>query len=124
MRKVKNNVFVTEIPATYKLHEGDENVCTDTKLIVQRAFQILNPVISTNNYTVEKVFQPVQGRTRHSAKVVFKDFESKMSIIKNGKKFKDLDENDTFRAIFVKFDDPPLTSMENKRLSDKLKRVT
>ena len=32
--KVKNNVFVTGIPTTYKLHEGDENVCTDTKLIL------------------------------------------------------------------------------------------
>ena len=25
--------------------------------------------------------------------------------------------------FFVKFDDPPLTRMENKRLSDKLKRL-
>ena len=51
--KVKNNVFVTGIPTTYNLHEGDENVCADTKLIVQRAFQILYPAISTDNYTVE-----------------------------------------------------------------------
>ena len=84
---------------------------------------VVDSCYSADNYTVEKVFQPIQGRTRHSAKSVFKNFETKMAIIRNCRKFKDLDKNDPIRAIFVKFDDPPLTQAENKRLSDKLKRL-
>ena len=43
-----------------------------------------------------------------------------MAIIKNCKKLGTLNVGNPFKKIYVRFDDPPLTRQENKRLSDKL----
>ena len=65
------------------------------------------------------MFEPAENRTRCSAKIVFTDFDSKMGIIKNCKKLGGLDEGHPFKTVRVRFDDPPLTRKENRRLSDK-----
>ena len=43
-----------------------------------------------------------------------------MAVIKNCKKLGTLDSEDPLKKIRVRFDDPPLTRKENKRLSTKL----
>ena len=115
--KTKNNVFVTGIPETFT---GEDNIeISDKKEIIQKAFTIVNQQISTQSYKVVKVFDPAQGKTRYSAKIVFDDYNSKMGIVKNCKKLANLNEENPLRKIYVRFDDPPLTRKENKRLSDK-----
>ena len=120
--KTKNNVFVTGIPETFT---GDDNIeITDKKKIVQKVFTFVNQQIAVEKYKVVKVFNPTDGKTRYSAKIVFDDFHSKMEIIKNCKKLATLAEEDPLRKVRVCFDDPPLTRKENSRLADKRYQLT
>ena len=115
--KSKNNVFVTGIPETFT---GDDNIeITDKEEIVRKAFALVNRAVSADKYRIVKVFDPVEGKTRYSAKIVFNDFKSKMEIVKKCKDLATLEEGHPFRKVFVRFDDPPLTRKENKRLADR-----
>ena len=120
--KTKNNVFVTGIPETFT---GDDNIeITDKKEIVRKAFTLVNHEVSVDTYRIVKVFDPAEGKTRYSAKIVFNDYNSKMEIVKNCKNLATLDERHPLRKIYVRFDDPPLTRKENKRLADKRYQLT
>ena len=118
----KKNVFITGIPESYK-RDNDEEEITDQKVIVEAVFTLVNNKVTNDKYEVVKVFEPVENGSRYSAKVVFDDFKSKMEIIKNCKKLNQLPEENPLRKVRVRFDDPPLTRKENKRLSDECYRL-
>ena len=118
--KTKCNVFVTGIPVSLKV---DNEVITDKKEIISQVFKIVNDNISSERYEVTKIFEPLDNRKNHSAKVTFKDFESKKAIMSNCKRLGNLGHTDPLKKIHIKYDDPPLTRRENKRLSDKLRKL-
>ena len=114
---MKNNIFVSGLPESYTFN-GNE--ITDKKKIIQEVFERITPNIQATNYIVSKVFDPIEGRTRCSAKVTFNDYESKLLILRNSKNLSRVDSNDTIRKVFIRSEDLPLTSKENKRLVDKM----
>ena len=61
--------------------------------------------------------------TRHSAKIQVDNYTIKSNIFKGCTKFKDLDEENYLRKIFLKNDDPPLTRKEHERLNNKMKEL-
>ena len=115
--KVKNNAFITSIPEKLNIHQVE---VTDKTVILDYVFNYINNGVTREQYKIEKIFGPAQGRTRHSAKIIFNTFESKMAIIKNCKKLGTLNIGNPLKKIYVRFDVPLLTRQENKRLSDKL----
>ena len=60
--KVKNNVFVTDIPGNHVI-DG-----TDNPVVFEDVFNYINDQVDKDNYTIVKNFEPAQGRTRHSAR--------------------------------------------------------
>ena len=66
-------------------------------LIINEIFRRIDPEITADKYTVSKVFEPGEGRTRDSAKIIFNDFRSRMSILRNCKKMCEINENDATR---------------------------
>ena len=70
------------------------------------------------SYNILRNFDPREGGfTRHAAKLNIIDTETKSKIFKGFIKFRELDMNDPLKKVFMKNDDPPLTTKENDRLS-------
>ena len=115
--KVKNNIFITGIPSS---HTIKENNVTDKEIIIQHIIKYIKDEVNNGHYKIVTFFDPVEGRNNFSAKVTFNDYSTKMVVIKNCKKLGTLDSEYPLKKIRVRFDDPPLTRKENKRLSTKL----
>ena len=115
--KVKSNVFISGLPSSHKIGEDD---VTNKSVILEHLITYINSEMTSDNYKVIKIFEPTEGRTKYSAKVAFNDYATKMSLINNCKKLGTLNDDDPLKKVRVRFDDPPLTRQENRRLSSKL----
>ena len=67
--------------------------------------------MNASSYTIVS-FPSAENRTTH-CKVIFNNFDDKMCIMKNSKRLKD---NDVLKSIFLQWDEPKLTRLENQRL--------
>ena len=68
-------------------------------------------------------FDPKEGFTRHSALVSFNDFKMKQELLGKCKGLKDLDDNNWLKSVYIKSEQPRLTSKINFRLYGELKKI-
>ena len=129
--KLSNNIFISGIPASYIINNVEVE---DKKEIIKEILKRIDPLVTDTKYKVEKVIDPGANRTRntidpgtirtrYSARLSFNDSDSRKTILKNAKLLGNCEENDSIRKVFVRCEDPPLTRKENRRLSDKLKKL-
>ena len=116
-KDLKNNMIITGIPNS-DLEVDDAIYHSDEEKIAY----ILSEVCEHMNASSYKIvsFPSAENRTTHVCKVIFNNFEDKMNIMKNSKRLKD---NDVLKSIFLQWDEPKLTRLENQRLR-KVKKDT
>ena len=125
----KNNIFISGIPIAVQpdfrttSDMDDDNAISNHVEIIQHVLNFVSPGIKKDDYKILKSFDAKENYTRHSAKIQVKDYDTKSKIFKGCTKFKDLDERNYLRKIFLKNDDPPLTRKENERLHSKMKQL-
>ena len=125
----KNNIFIAGIPnvlnadMTEAQRNPDDDSIEDHIEIVHHVLSFVKPGISKDDYKILKNFEAREGYDRHSAKIRVEDISTKAEIFKGCAKFKQLDERNYLKKIFLKNDDPPLTRRENERLRKKMKEL-
>ena len=113
-KELMNNVIITGIP--------NDNVTIDDityQSNEEKVALILTETcdINTEDYEITP-YKAAENRLTYVCKVVFKDFEMKMKVLKNAMKLK---QNNTLKTVYLKWDEPKLTRQENYRLR-KMKR--
>ena len=127
--ETKNNIFLSGIPNAVQpdftdiTTADDQNAVTDHAEIIQHVLNFVSPGIRKENYKILVNFNAKENHTRHSAKIQVDDYNTKSKIFKGCAKFKNLNDQDYLRKIFLKNDDPPLTRKENERLHNKMKEL-
>ena len=116
----RNNAFITGLPCTMEINGAQSN---DADAILCEALKVAIPDITKEAYKVIKNFPPREGMTRHSAKIVLTESDTKKKLMDASSKYKDLKKiSDThvLQKVFVRNDQPPLTRKENDRLRTKM----
>ena len=119
--EIKNNVFITGIPN--KLNLNDNSETDDNNVIIKSLFNTVANDVSEENYKIIKTFEGQPGNSRHSALVKFTDPRLKDRIMERCKSLKDLDNENPFKLVYIKHEQPPLTHRENNRLYGKFKKL-
>ena len=109
MKNLKNNMIITGIPNADL--EVDEAIYHSDE---EKIAYILSEVCEHMNASSYKIvsFPSAESRTTHVCKVIFNNFEDKMSIMRNSKRLKD----NVLISIFLQWEEPKLTRLENQRL--------
>ena len=108
-----NNIIVTGIPNNDLEYNDMIHTTTEEKVLV--VLKELNPTVSAEAFKLIK-FNPADGRDTHVCKLVFHEYRDKMNIYTKAKLLK---ENAVLHKIFLKWDEPRLTRLENQRMRTK-----
>ena len=83
----------------------------------------LLPTINPDDFKINFAFEPKLGFARHSAIITLTSYDKKAELLAKCKELKTrTDENSWLRKVFIRSDQPPLTSKENTRLYNELKK--
>ena len=118
--KKANNVFVSGIPISLKLTNDDMPPVTSSKDIIQHIFLNLHATISPEDYDILKDIPTKPEHSRHSMVIQFKVVETRKAILKECKKFKNLDVSHPLRFVYIKHDMSPLTK---RRMTVFIKKI-
>ena len=113
----KNNAFITGLPCTMDISGTQSSNADD---ILHEALKTPLPDIARDSYIIIKNFPPRTGMTRHSAKIQFKENDTKKLVMNSGTKYSGLPDTHSLRKVLVRNDQPPLTRKENDRLRTKM----
>ena len=112
-RELRNNLIILGIPNDDLTYDGTVYQSSDEKVAV--VLTELCPNIDTSAYNLT-AFPPAEGRTTHVCKIAFNDYDTKMEVSSNCRKLK---EKAALSSIFIKWDEPCFTRLENSRLRKK-----
>lgn len=119
--KLRNNVFISGIPNSVTINDV---VTDENNVIINHILTFLVPGITEEVYKVDKVFEPKEGFTRHSAILSFTRYDKKIELLGKCKDLKNrTDVNHWLRKVFLRSEQTPLTSKENTRLFKKFKSL-
>ena len=117
-KECANNIIITGIP------NGDlqcnDVVHTETEGKVSAILKETDASVSAESYKLVK-FKPADGRDTHVCKLIFKNYEDKMKVFTKSNKLK---QNNAMKKVFLKWDEPKLTRLENDRLRSKKKKMS
>ena len=91
---------MTGIPTELTNENGD--VLNNPETIIEHVITFVANDINDGDYKLVKVFQPREGHTQHSAKLVFTSDESKKGVMLGSKELNKLENNNTIRKVFIK----------------------
>ena len=117
---MRNNVFITGIPNEMTI---DDHLINDATAIVGNIMDSISTEIKKDDYQIVKSFNPREGYTRHSAKVIFNNNAAKKKVMDNRVNLHNLDENHPYKKVYLKNESSPLTKKENDRLYTKLRKL-
>ena len=123
--KIRNNVFITGIPNEVNLNDEDTaNMTSDNNRIINNIVSFLLPDISSDDYKINIAFEPKTGFERHSAIISFTDNSKKAELLTKTKELKTrTDPQSWLRKVYMRSEQPPLTSKENSRLFAEMKKL-
>ena len=111
------NVMITGVPND-NLAIND-SVLTNTDEKVLAILNQLDDGINDSDYEL-KTFEPPEGRTTHSVKVIFNCMDTKKKIITEARRLKDIN---ALNMIYIKNDETKLARSENYRLRVKARAL-
>ena len=78
---------------------------------------------SLTGLRIIKAFNAREGYTRHSTLVSFNESAIKKELMHKCKNLKNLDDDNPFKKVYIKQEQPPLTRKENDRLYKQFKML-
>ena len=108
--KIKNNIFISGIPNRVNIGGVQTE---DNETIISHILLHLVPTITADDYSIIMAFEHREGFTRHSAIVSFTDCKTKEKLLGTCKNLKNLNENNWLKRVYLKSEQPQLTSKEN-----------
>ena len=95
--RTKNNLFISGIPMEAEINGTN---MADPKAMLNHILKFVHPGIKDEDFRIIKTFEPREGHTRHSMKVLVNDLGAKKKIFEGCKKFKDVDAGSPLKTIF------------------------
>ena len=100
--RTKNNLFISGIPMEAEINGTN---MADPKAMQNHILKFVHPGIKAEDFRIIKNFEPREGHTRHSMKVLVNDLGAKKKIFEGCKTFKDVNAGSPLKTISkTKFD--------------------